>query len=146
MTIDTRRLAPALVVLLGALLNACAGIGTPGAEAPPSDKGIVVSLLNDARTDLDAGQLEKASGETERALRIEPRNPYVWLQLAQIRLRQNAFDQAAALAAKANALAGKNYTLRSQAWRVIGDARAAQGNENGAQAAYAKSRDFAQSQ
>jgi cytochrome c-type biogenesis protein CcmH/NrfG len=69
-------------------------------------------------------------------LRIEPRNPALWQELAHVRLEQGKYQQAENLAAKSNALAGDNKHLSAENWRIIGQARSQQGDYQGAQAAF----------
>lgn len=104
----------------------------------------VESLLNDAKTYYEIKQFEQAAALLERALRIEPRNPILWHNLAGIRLAQEDWKRAANLATKSNTLAGsnKNYKeLRLRNWVIItracegiGDFNCAQEARNRAQA------------
>jgi cytochrome c-type biogenesis protein CcmH/NrfG len=127
---------PGAGILAYAALSACTLM--PPLETPPpvSDNGAVVALADSARRDSDAGKPDAAAATLERALRIEPHNPGLWHELAQIRLRQGHPDQAASLAAKSNAWAGGDKTLRAANWRLIGEARTQLGDATGAQAAY----------
>ncbi|MFN3786640.1 MAG: tetratricopeptide repeat protein [Thiothrix sp.] len=63
----------------------------------------VLALMRQANGEADAGNLDKAADTLERALRIEPRNPDLWLQLSAIKQRQGDNEQAAQMAAKAKA-------------------------------------------
>ncbi len=88
------------------------------AEVPSA----VLSLLQDAKEAFVAGDSEKAASLLERALRIEPRDPVLWHNLAGVRLQQADWRRAANLANKSNTLASnnKNYTwLRVRNWVVI---------------------------
>ena len=67
----------------------------------------------------------RAAASLERALRIEPRNPRLWHELAVIRLRQADYGQAESLAARSNTYAGADAELRAANQKVISDARAA---------------------
>jgi predicted Zn-dependent protease len=80
--------------------------------------------------------MEAAGASLERALRIEPRNPVLWQELARVRLDQGQYRQAENLAAKSNALAGDDKRLRPENWRIIGQARGLLGDVQGAQAAF----------
>lgn len=130
-----RRLA---VISLGAVLAACAEL--PSREPPPpvSQNTAVVALLDTARVDLAAGRPDTAGAALERALRIEPRNPVLWHELARVRLGQRQYQQAEALALKSNSWAGDNRALRAANWRAIGDARVGLGQRDAAQAAFDK--------
>jgi len=80
-------------------------------------------------------QFERAAATLERALRIEPRNPYLWNRLAALRLRQNKADQAESLARKSNLLAGSDARLRAQNWKIVAAALRVRGDETGARIA-----------
>src|SRR5687767_1999884 len=68
----------------------------------------VLSLLSQAKTELSAGRPEKGAAALERALRMEPRNPFVWQALAQVSLAQNQPEQAEASAQKSMSFAKGN--------------------------------------
>lgn len=108
----------------------------PPAVMAPSENNAVVALLQKSQSQSSAGQLDAASASLERALRIEPRNPVLWQKLARVRLEQKDYQQAENLAAKSNALAGKDRRLRSENWRIIGEARSKRGDRAGAKAAF----------
>ncbi len=93
----------------------------------------VKSLLGEAKSYHEASQFEQAAALLERALRIVPRDPVIWHNLAGVRLAQNDWKRAANLAQKSNALAGtrKNYKmLRIRNWMVITLACEGMGNFN----------------
>lgn len=119
------------------LLAGCVAL-QPVAPPEPSRNAAVVALFDQARTQSFAGQMEAAGASLERALRIEPRNPVLWQELARLRLAQGQYRQAENLAAKANALAGDDKHLRAENWRIIGQARNGFGDEDGARAAFEK--------
>lgn len=98
----------------------------------------VLSLLRSANSARAAGQYAQAAGSLERALRIEPRNYFVWSTLADTHLRQKNFDQAISVARKSNSLARGNVYVEQENWRVIRDARAAGGDSAGAAEAQAR--------
>jgi len=95
----------------------------------------VIALLDRARLDTGAGRRDAAGASLERALRIEPRNAWLWHELAQLRLAQGQYAQAISLAQKSSSFAGRERRLQALNWRVIGDARVAQGNPSGAEQA-----------
>jgi len=96
----------------------------------------VIALLDRARVDTGAGQREAAGASLERALRIEPRNAWLWHELAQLRLTQGQYAQAISLAHKSISFASRDRRLQALNWRVIGNARIAQGNPAGAEQAF----------
>lgn len=91
----------------------------------------VTSLMRQARAALDGGQPAQAAASLERALRIEPRNYFVWSLLAQTYLAQGNFSQADSVAGKSNALARGNAYVELENWRTIAAARLAQGDVAG---------------
>lgn len=105
----------------------------------------VIALLDRAQRDNAAGQREASGASLERALRIEPRNAWLWQELAQLRLTQGQYAQAMSLAQKSISFAGRDSRLRAMDWRVIGNARVAQGNSAGAEQAFKLAADIEQS-
>ncbi len=83
--------------------------------------------MESARADTAAGRLANAAASLERALRIEPRNPRLWHELAQVRFRQRDYAQAESLATRSNTWAGSDAELRAANQRLIEEARAARG-------------------
>ena len=128
-----------LFLLSVALISGCAGIATDEPELlPVSDNNAVTVLADAARADAASGKIDSAVASFERALRIEPRNPALWHELAKLRLQQGQYLQAEGLAAKSNGWAGANKTLRAGNWRIIGQARLKRGDYPGAQSAFDK--------
>ncbi|MFZ5524339.1 MAG: tetratricopeptide repeat protein [Pseudomonadota bacterium] len=142
------------------LLAGCAGVAPPappGSQQPGeaaviepvpksamSENKAVVALLDRAQTDNSSGQREAAGASLERALRIEPRNPWLWLELAQVRLAQGQYAQAITLARKSNSFAGHQSRVQAGNWQVIGQARVAQGDSAGAEQALKLAAELAQ--
>lgn len=111
----------------------------PRATDPASQGNqAVVALLDSAANYVADREWDKAGAALERALRIEPSNAGIWHDLAQIRLQQRDYEQAASLAAKSNTLAGDNTFVQVRNWRLIAVARRAIGDEAGADAAEAQ--------
>ena len=127
-----------------ALLAGCATAPQPaiepaGAPAPAPAARVesiaVASLLDSARSDTEAGQLASAAASLERAIRIEPRNPRLWHELARVRLKQGDYAQAESVAARSNSWAAGDNALRAENWRLIARSREARGDAAGARAA-----------
>lgn len=110
----------------------------PPAETKPvmSRNQAVLALLDRSQTDIQSGQRESAGASLERALRIEPRNAWLWQELAQLRLSQGQYAQAISLARKSISFAGKEKRLLALDWRVIGNARVAMGASAEAEQAF----------
>ena len=95
----------------------------------------VASLMASARADTAAGRLANAAASLERALRIEPRNPRLWSELARVRFQQRDYAQAESTAMRSESWAGKDNLLRADNWRLIAAAREARGDSAGARTA-----------
>jgi cytochrome c-type biogenesis protein CcmH/NrfG len=91
--------------------------------------------METARSEQAAGNMVAAAASLERALRIEPRNPRLWQELARVRFRQGEHVQAENMAARSNSWAGEDRSLRAENWRIIAEARRARGDADGAKAA-----------
>jgi Flp pilus assembly protein TadD len=105
------------------------------APLPPKENIAVAGLMETARADAASGNLANAAASLERALRIEPRNPRLWHELARVRLKQGQFAQAENVAARSNSWAGEDRALRAENWRLIAESRKARGDSEGAQKA-----------
>jgi tetratricopeptide (TPR) repeat protein len=137
---------PRLTLCLTMLaLASCAIVSPPPAtpeetlaRTPVSDSNAVIALAESARADTDGGNFIKAAAALERALRIEPRNPRLWHELAQLKLKEGDYAQATNMAARSNTWAGTDKMLRAANWRVIGEAKRSTGDDAGARAAFDK--------
>jgi predicted Zn-dependent protease len=110
----------------------------PDAIAPPRRDAnpIVVAGLQRNAHDLNkAGESAKAAAILERAIRIQPRNPQLWHELAQVRYTQKRYQQAESLALRSNRYAARQTDLRRANWRLIAESREKLGNSKGAAAA-----------
>jgi Flp pilus assembly protein TadD len=91
--------------------------------------------VSQARTQSASGNHAAAVGTLERALRIEPDNPLVWIELAKVHQAEGNHARADGLARKALALAGGDPNAQSAAWRVIAESLRARGrNQEAAEA------------
>jgi predicted Zn-dependent protease len=80
------------------------------------------------------GDLDGASSTLDRALRIEPNNPLLWIELGGLRLAENDAHQAEGCARKALVLASGDRGTQAQAGRLLVDAlRAQQRNQEAAE-------------
>jgi Tfp pilus assembly protein PilF len=129
-----RRLAFLLVFLAGCATapdpappDAPAPDALPPEAAERRESVAVAGLMQSARSDTAAGRLSNAAASLERALRIEPRNPRLWHELARVRLKQGEHAQAESMAARSNAWAGSDSALRAANQQVIEAAREAAG-------------------
>jgi predicted Zn-dependent protease len=136
-----------ILFALVALLAGCASVvrePEPGpapepaplpAPAARTENLAIAGLLDGARADAAAGRVANAAASLERALRIEPRNPRLWQELARVRLKQGDYAQAESTAARSNSWAGGDNALRAENWRLIAQSRDARGDAEGARAA-----------
>ena len=108
-----------------------------------SNNRAVLALLDQAYTEQETGHQAAAGAALERALRIEPRNPWLWQQLAQIRLEEGQYAQAVTLAKKSNSLSAKQPRVQVDNWQVIARARVALGDTPGAEEAAQRAKDLA---
>lgn len=84
------------------------------------------ALVTQARTQLAHGELPAASLTLDRALRIEPNNPLLWIELGRLRLAEGDAHQAEGCGRKALALAGGDRGAQAMAGRLLADALRAQ--------------------
>jgi tetratricopeptide (TPR) repeat protein len=113
-----------------------AGTAQPPPPAPPERPGAPVprqfhlgaaaqALVAQAHQQAAGGDYGQAAATLERAVRIEPDNPLVWVELGRVRLGEKNAVQADALGRKALALASGDPAAQAAAWRLIaGAARA----------------------
>ncbi len=85
------------------------------------------ALVAQAHTQAAGGDFGQAAATLERALRIEPDNPLLWIELGRARLGENNPAQADAMGRKALALATGDAAAQSSAWHLIADALRARG-------------------
>lgn len=106
---------------------------TPPAEPTPTAPAkefrlgpAAQSLVTQARAQAARGELPAASTTLDRAIRIEPQNPLVWIELARLRLSEADPRQAESCARKALSLGSSSPSARIAAGRVLADALRAQ--------------------
>ena len=88
----------------------------------------VLGLVKQSREAKRAKKYDQAAGSLERALRIDPRNAWVWQQLATLHLLMGQHEQALSEGRKSNSLAKRNPWIEVENYRVIAAAAAALGN------------------
>jgi uncharacterized protein HemY len=106
-------------------------IPPPPPRAPPAPREnhlspATLSLVTQSRTLASHGDLDGASSTLDRALRIEPNNPLLWIELGRLRLAENDAHQAEGCGRKALALASGDHGTQAQAGRLLADALRAQ--------------------
>jgi Flp pilus assembly protein TadD len=93
--------------------------GQSASTAPRASNPATQELLAQSRAARTAGNLTGAAVSVERALRIDPNDPELWLEFGQIQLASGDNGQAAALARKALTLAGDDRDLAARAERLL---------------------------
>jgi uncharacterized protein HemY len=106
-------------------------IPPPPPRAPPSPREnhlspATLSLVTQSRTLASHGDLDGASSTLDRALRIEPNNPLLWIELGRLRLLESDAHQAEGCARKALSVASGDHGTQAQAGRLLADALRAQ--------------------
>jgi Tetratricopeptide repeat len=85
------------------------------------------ALVSQAHRQATAGDTQLAIGSIERALRIEPDNPLLWIELGEIHENAGHYDQAAGMGHKALQLATGDPHAQSASWHLIADSLKARG-------------------
>lgn len=97
------------------------------------------ALVSQAQTQMATKNYPIAASSIERALRIEPDNPLLWIELGKIRLAEANYVQAENMGRKAVSMAVNAPRAQSAAWRLIADSYRARGKNIEAQEAQARS-------
>jgi uncharacterized protein HemY len=70
---------------------------------------------------MSGGDFGLAAATIERAMRIEPDNPLLWIELGRVRYTAGDYSQADSMGRKALALASGDAQAQSSAWHLIAD-------------------------
>lgn len=100
---------------------------TTAQPQPRPSSPVTLALQDESQRAAAAGDLPKAIQIIERAIRIQPDKPELWLDLARLHLKEGNPAQAEQFARKALLFTGQRYDLEQQAWVIIADAQAAKG-------------------
>ena len=76
-------------------------------------------LLEQSRDERAAGSYAEAAASIERALRIDPNDPALWIELAEVKAAGGDLDQAQMMARKALTLAGSDRSIVARAERLL---------------------------
>jgi tetratricopeptide (TPR) repeat protein len=95
--------------------------GSVAPQAPPPRPAAAASrtLLEQSRAEQAAGEYSRAAASLERALRIDPDDPWLWLELGQVRLAEGDRGQAEMMARRALTLADGDGALEATATRLL---------------------------
>ena len=93
--------------------------GPSSSRAPNETAGATQALLAQSRAARAAGNYPQANATIERALRIAPSNPNLWVELGEIELASGNPAQAATLARKALTLAANDRVATADAEKLL---------------------------
>jgi tetratricopeptide (TPR) repeat protein len=103
-----------------------------GVQVYPLKNPAVVELTDQAARAEAAGDLDQAAVLLERALRIQPRDPELLQQMAEVQLQRGRYEQALSFATRSHdvgprvgELCARNWRTMSLAQERLGDASAA---------------------
>lgn len=108
----------------------------PPATLAPASR----ALVTQAEAQRKKGDLPGASVSLDRALRIEPNNPLLWIEMGRLRMDQRNYPQAENMARKALAMSVGDDATQSAAWELIGQSLKARGRNAEAEEALGKAR------
>lgn len=98
------------------------------------------ALVNQAQAQRQKGDLPGATVSLERALRIEPNNPLLWIEMGRLRMDQRNYAQAENMGRKALSMSVGDDRTQAAAWLLVGDSLKARDRNPEAQAAYERSK------
>lgn len=93
---------------------------TPAPTTPASPRSAATTLLEEVDAAVAQGDLERAAALSERALRIEPRDAFLWYRLASIRAQQGRVAEANGFARRALSFSSSNPALTRQINELLG--------------------------
>ena len=114
-------------------------------EPPPrtsTGENATLALVQQSQRAEAAGSVTEAIAYAERAVRINPRAPDLWLRLAELELTNEQPETTIQYANKALSLIETRADWQRQAWLLIADAHAAMGEVSKADAIRARWRSY----
>jgi hypothetical protein len=100
------------------------------------------ALVSQAQAQRKKGDLPGAAGSLDRALRIEPNNPLLWIEMGRLRMDQRNYAQAESMGRKALSMAVGDNRTQAAAWQLIADSLRARGKNPQAQEALEKAQEL----
>lgn len=85
------------------------------------------ALVGQAQSQLASKNYAVAAASIERALRIEPDNPLLWIELGKVRQAEGNYQQAENMGRKAASMAVNAPRTRSAAWTLVAESLRARG-------------------
>ena len=119
-----------------------APVEQPMPQVTQGSNTAVVALLGDAQQAAGRGDYASAESQVERALRISPRDPQIYLQLAAVKRQQGEYLQAEQVALRGIALAAGLPDYKRRLWRELALIRTQAGDLAGATQAEAEAERF----
>jgi uncharacterized protein HemY len=110
----------------------------PEPPAEPTLGAASRALVSQAQTQVATKNYPVAASLIERALRIEPDNPLLWIELGKVRFAEGNYTQAENMGRKALSTSVNAPRTQSSAWRLIADSLRARGRNSEAQQAQAR--------
>lgn len=101
------------------------------------------ALVSQAQVQVASKNYAVAAGSIERALRIEPDNPLLWIELGKIRQTEGNYVQSENMGRKAVSMSVNAPRAQSAAWRLIADSYRARGKNTEAREAQARAESLA---
>jgi tetratricopeptide (TPR) repeat protein len=98
------------------------------------------ALVSQAQAQRKKGDLPGATVSLDRALRIEPNNPLLWIEMGRLRMDQRNYPQAENMGRKALAMSVGDDRTQAMAWQLISDSLRARGKNIQAQEAAEKAK------
>ena len=105
--------------------------GNTGVQVFPLQNPAVKTLLAEAGEAEDQGRYEDAALLLERALRIQPRDPQLLQQMAEIQVQKEDYEQALSFAVRSYDAGPRVGEICARNWRTIGLARERLGDSDG---------------
>jgi Flp pilus assembly protein TadD len=96
------------------------------------------ALVSQAQAQLASKNYPVAASSIERALRIEPDNPLLWIELGKVRQSEGNYVQAENMGRRAAALSVNTPRAHSAAWSLIAESLRARGKNVEAREAQAR--------
>jgi tetratricopeptide (TPR) repeat protein len=96
------------------------------------------ALVGQAQTQLASKNYAVAAASIERALRIEPDNPLLWIELGKVRQAEGNYQQAENMGRKAASMSVSAPKTHSAAWSLIAESLRARGKNAQAREAQEK--------
>ena len=120
------------------------GIDVPAPTAIPQQRAKTApatlspasqALVSQARSQRKNGDLPAATVSLERALRIEPDNPLLWIEMGRLRMDQGNPSQAEGMGRKALSASVGDDRTQAEAWELIADSLRVRGRNSQAEEA-----------